>query len=64
VAFLIERVGVNRVESRHDVGNPASGRVMAKAGMSHEGVLRSRVRTNRGIVDASYWAILADDRRL
>ena len=32
--------GVWRVEAYHDVDNPASGRVMIKAGMAREGVLR------------------------
>jgi len=61
IAFLIEQVGVNRVEAWHDPANQASGRVMAKCGMRHEGVLRARDRSNQGIVDASMWAILASD---
>jgi len=61
IAYLIEQVGVNRVEARHDPANPASGRVMAKCGMRHEGILRARDRSNQGVVDASMWAILACD---
>ncbi|MCL2736889.1 MAG: GNAT family N-acetyltransferase [Propionibacteriaceae bacterium] len=62
IAFLVDQVGANRVEAIHDPENVASGRVMAKCGMRHEGVLRSRQRSYRGIKDASMWAILADDR--
>jgi RimJ/RimL family protein N-acetyltransferase len=32
--------GVYRIEATHDVENPASGKVMTKAGMSFEGILR------------------------
>lgn len=31
--------GVYRIEATHDVDNPASGRVLAKSGMTREGVL-------------------------
>jgi len=61
IPYFIEQVGVNRVEAWHHPDNPASGRVMAKCGLHHEGILRARERCNLGIVDASMWAILADD---
>ncbi|MCL2782598.1 MAG: GNAT family N-acetyltransferase [Propionibacteriaceae bacterium] len=61
IAYLIEQVGVNRVEAVHDADNVASGRVMAKCGMRYEGILRARQRSNRGIRDALMWSILADD---
>ena len=61
IGFLIERVGVNRVEAFHDPANPASGRVMEKCGMRHEGIFRSQMKSNQGITDASCWAILAND---
>jgi ribosomal-protein-alanine N-acetyltransferase len=40
ISFLFSEVGLNRIEARHDVDNPASGRVMEKAGMKFEGILR------------------------
>jgi len=62
IRFLIDKVGVNRVEAVHDPDNPASGRVMAKCGMRQEGVLRARERSNQGIRDAVMpWSILASD---
>ncbi|MCL2489477.1 MAG: GNAT family N-acetyltransferase [Propionibacteriaceae bacterium] len=61
ISYLIDHVGVNRVEAVHDPDNPASGRVMAKCGMRQEGVLRARERSNRGIRDAVMWSILAGD---
>jgi RimJ/RimL family protein N-acetyltransferase len=40
VDTLIARPGVYRVYALHDVDNPASGRVMEKAGMRYEGLLK------------------------
>jgi ribosomal-protein-alanine N-acetyltransferase len=61
VRFFFEEVGVNRIESRHDPRNPNSGKVMQKAGMRYEGVLRQSDWNNQGICDAAYYAILAED---
>jgi ribosomal-protein-alanine N-acetyltransferase len=38
--YLFREVGFHRVQARHDVDNPASGRVMQKCGMSFEGILK------------------------
>ena len=62
IAFLFDEVGFNRIEADHDIENPASGRVMQKAGMTFEGTARQGGRTNRGIVDICHWAILKEDR--
>ena len=62
IAFLFDEVGFNRIEADHDPNNPASGRVMEKAGMRHEGVMRQAGRSNQGIIDVSRWAILRSDR--
>lgn len=62
IGFLFDEVGFNRVEADHDPNNPASGRVMQKAGMRHEGILRQAGRSNQGIIDVSRWAILRCDR--
>lgn len=52
IAFFFDEVGANRIESRHDPGNPHSGMVMKKCGMKYEGTLRSSDRNNQGICDA------------
>ena len=62
IAFLFDEVGFNRIEADHDIENPASGRVMQKAGMTFEGTARQGGRNNRGIVDICHWAILRSDR--
>ena len=62
VDFFFDQVGFNRIDADHDIENPASGRVMEKAGMRFEGTARQGGRTNRGIVDICHWAILKSDR--
>ncbi len=61
--FLFDEVGVNRVESRHDTRNPHSGGVMKKSGMRYEGTFRQSDWNNQGICDASWYALLAEERR-
>ena len=60
--YMFDDVGVNRVESRHDPRNPNSGRVMRKCGMNYEGTLRQSDWNNQGICDASWYALLAQER--
>ncbi|MDR0883427.1 MAG: GNAT family N-acetyltransferase [Oscillospiraceae bacterium] len=61
--FALLEVGVNRVEAFHAVSNPASGRVMQKAGMILEGHARQKYRSHRGLEDSDLYAILAEDYR-
>ena len=42
--FAFEELGLNRVYACHLTRNPASGRVMQKIGMRHEGRLRQHVK--------------------
>ena len=58
IDFFVAEVGTKRVYARHDTANPNSGKVMAKAGMTFEGVLRQSGRNNQGIVDLAYYSIL------
>lgn len=44
VAFAFEDLRLNRVEATYLPGNPASGRVMEKAGLAREGTLRQYYR--------------------
>lgn len=63
IDFLFETTDVNRIEAEHDTKNPNSGKVMAKAGMTFEGVLREAGYNNQGIVDVAYYSILRSDRK-
>lgn len=61
IEFLFEEVGVNRIESTHDVNNPNSGRVMAKCGLKYEGTLRQAGVSNQGIFDCVVRSILKSE---
>jgi len=60
--FLFDEVGFNRVAACHASENPKSGRVMEKAGMKLEGVLRESGRNNRGVCDKVWHAMIKSDR--
>lgn len=61
IPFLFEKVKVNRIESQHDPDNINSGKVMIKCGLKYEGTLRQSDFSNKGIVDASMYSILASE---
>ena len=61
--FFFDKVGANRIESRHDPRNPHSGMVMKKCGMKYEGTMRSSDRNNQGICDLVCYAALREDLR-
>lgn len=63
IDYFFDEVGVNRVDSRHDPRNPHSGGVMRKCGMQYEGTLRQSDRNNQGICDASWYGLLASERK-
>lgn len=54
---------LNRAEAMHFPDNPASGRVMEKCGMRHEGTLRGRILCRGELRDAELWAMTVDDYR-
>ena len=54
-------IGLNRIEARHMTKNPASGRVMEKAGMKLEGILRQQVLRWDSFEDLVIYGILASD---
>ncbi len=59
--YAFRTLRLNRVEAQHDVENPASGRVMEKAGMQREGVLRQRVLNKGRFMDVVLYAALKND---
>ena len=62
IEFLFDQVGANCICAGHDVNNPNSGRVMQKAGMKFEGILRQSGRNNQGIVDMVHYSIIKSER--
>ncbi len=62
INFGLKEVGFQRITGRHDCENTASGRVMQKCGLTHEGVLRKINKNNKGeLVDCTYYSILKDE---
>lgn len=61
IDYFFSEIGFNRIAATHDVNNPKSGRVMDKAGMKTEGILRAAGKNNQGICDEVWHAILKSD---
>jgi ribosomal-protein-alanine N-acetyltransferase len=61
IPFFFEEMQVNRVQARHDLNNPASGRVMAKCGLVKEGMRRQGDKNNTGICDVVLYGLVKDD---
>ena len=62
IDFCFDDLGLNRVEADHFARNPASGRVMEKAGMTKEGLARQKYCKDGEFLDAALYAILKQDR--
>ncbi len=61
IRYTFETMRINRIEAMYEVDNPASGRVMEKAGMRYEGTLKQRVRNKGHYSDVRMYAILAEE---
>jgi RimJ/RimL family protein N-acetyltransferase len=63
VRFGFEELELNKIYAIHLVRNPASGRVMQKAGMRYEGRLRQHVRKWDAFEDLAFYGVLAAEWR-
>lgn len=61
IPFFFDEVKAKRIESQHDPNNPGSGKVMKKCGLKYEGTLRKADWSNKGIVDACMYSLLAEE---
>lgn len=61
--FGFERLELNKIYAVHLVRNPASGRVMEKAGMRYEGTMHQHVRKWGAFEDLAIYGLLAADWR-
>jgi ribosomal-protein-alanine N-acetyltransferase len=61
IAFGFAELSLNRIHACHFARNPASGRVLAKAGMRREGVSRQHVRRWDRFEDLVQYGILRED---
>lgn len=59
--FAFSVMHFNRVEAQHESDNPASGKVMQKAGMKCEGTLRQRLFNKGRYVDVVLYSMIRDD---
>lgn len=59
--FGFEEMNLNRIKASYFSDNPASGRVMEKAGMSYEGTQRQAIRKWDSYKDLTLMAILRDE---
>ena len=60
--YLIREVGFQKLVARHDIHNPNSGKVMRKAGMRQEGVIRrSGANNSDPCCDLAVYSILAEE---
>lgn len=59
--FGFTKLNLNRIEAQHESDNPASGRVMLKAGMQREGTLRQRLYNKGRYADVELYAMLRQD---
>jgi ribosomal-protein-alanine N-acetyltransferase len=61
IAYGFEILGLNRLFAIHFARNPASGRVLEKNGMRHEGSLRQDIRKWDEYVDVEVYGILRSE---
>lgn len=61
VDFGFRALGLNRVQAHHFTRNPASGRVLRKIGMRHEGHLPQWLRKGDVYEDAELFGILREE---
>lgn len=61
IQYGFDHMSLNRIEAQHETTNPASGAVMRKCHMQHEGTLRSRLYNKGRFVDVELYAILKRD---
>ncbi len=61
VEFGFTELRLNRIMARHFARNPASGRVMEKAGMKYEGCLRQQQKKGDRFEDVRIYGIIKSD---
>jgi RimJ/RimL family protein N-acetyltransferase len=60
IDFGFTNLKLNKITSRHLSSNPSSGRVMVKAGMHREGLLRREFLKNGQFYDIEVYGLLCD----
>ena len=63
IDYSFRTLGLHRIQARHFMRNPSSGRVMQKLGMKFEGINREAFRKNSRFEDTALYAILENEWR-
>ncbi len=63
LAFGFDALALNRIHASYFTGNPASARVMEKAGMRFEGVMRQHHMKRGEPLDLGHYGLLRSDPR-
>ena len=61
IRYAFNTLNLNKITSRHMSHNPASGKVMIKAGMKQEGILRQDFLKNGQYADMVVYGLLRDE---
>lgn len=61
IDYMFRCTDIERIDSFCSVENPASRRVMEKAGMRYEGLMRHYYRTRDGFHDCTLYGIIRDE---
>jgi ribosomal-protein-alanine N-acetyltransferase len=62
IRFGFDEIGLHRIWACHDPDNPASGRVLEKAGLTHEGRIRDHLFVRGRWRDSVTYSILEHER--
>jgi len=60
IDYMFTNTDIERIEAYHAVENPASGKVMQKAGMVFEGHARHKFKNNYGYYDSDMYGIIRE----
>jgi [ribosomal protein S5]-alanine N-acetyltransferase len=64
VEFGFRHMNLHKISAAHNTDNPASGRIMSKAGMVQEGTIRDMIRNSKDqYKDCSVYGILQEEYR-
>jgi len=62
VEFGFKHMNIHKISAAHNIDNPASGKVMSKAGMEQEGIIRHMIRNAKNqYKDCAVYGILQED---
>ncbi|WP_292009128.1 GNAT family N-acetyltransferase [Chryseobacterium sp.] len=58
IQFGLETLGLNKIFATHFLGNPSSGKVMQKAGMEYEALLKQHLKKDGVYFDVAMYSVL------